>query len=64
MERPNGYLENGHVAYFTFAVIDVPKANEHGNDNHGSEVIVIPFDGVRFDRDMQRIVKAEERTSK
>ncbi len=64
MERVNVYLENGHVAYFTFAVIDVPKENEHGNDNHGSKIIVVPFNGVKFDRDMRRIVKAEERKSK
>jgi hypothetical protein len=64
MERPTVYLENGHVAYFTFAVIDVPKENEHGNDNHGSKVVVDPFDGVKFDRDMQRSAKAEERKSK
>jgi hypothetical protein len=25
MERPGVVLENGHVAYFTIAVIDVPK---------------------------------------
>ena len=58
------HLENGHVAYFTFAVIDVPKENEHGNDNHGSKVVVDPFDGVKFDRDMQRSANAEERKSK
>jgi hypothetical protein len=52
IERPNVYLENGHVAYFTFAVIDVPKSQELPNDNHGSKVIVVPFDGVAFDRDM------------
>jgi hypothetical protein len=52
MERPGVFIENGHVAYFTFAVIDVPKGNDHGNDNHGSKVIVVPFDGVAFDRDM------------
>jgi hypothetical protein len=64
MERPNVYLENGHVAYFTFAFIYIPKENEHGNDNHGSKVIVVPFNGVKFDRGMQRIVNAEERKSK
>jgi hypothetical protein len=52
IERPNVYLENGHVAYFTFAVLDVPKEQELPNDNHGSKVIVVPFDGVAFDRDM------------
>jgi hypothetical protein len=52
IERPGVYLENGHVAYFTFGVIDIPKEDETGNDGHGSKVIVVPFDGVAFDRDM------------
>ena len=53
MERPGVYLENGHVACFTFAVIDVPKAQDRGNDGHGSKVIVVPFDGAALDRDTQ-----------
>ena len=57
MERPGVLLLNGHVAAFTFAVIDVPKDQELGNDTHGSKVIVVPFDGVAFDRDMQKIAK-------
>jgi hypothetical protein len=60
IERPGVVLENGHVAYFTFAVLDVPKDQEKGNDNHGSKVIVVPFDGVALDRDMQKIVAAEK----
>jgi len=58
IERPGVFLENGHVACFTFAVLDVPKDQERGNDNHGSKVIVVPFDGVAFDRDMQNLSKA------
>jgi hypothetical protein len=61
MERPGVLLENGHVAYFTFAVLDVPKEQERGNDNHGSKIIVVPFDGAALDRDMQKLVKAEAR---
>jgi hypothetical protein len=53
MERPSVYLENGHVAAVTLAVIDVPKDDERGNDLHGSKVIVIPFDGAAMDRDLQ-----------
>jgi hypothetical protein len=60
MERPGVALVKGHVAAFTFAVIDVPKDKELGNDNHGSKVIVVPFDGVAFDRDMQKIAKREK----
>jgi hypothetical protein len=53
MERPNVYIENGHVTYITLAVIDIPKEEEKGNDGHGSKVIVIPFDGAALDRDLQ-----------
>jgi hypothetical protein len=55
IERPNVYLENGHVAYFTLAVIDIPKEQDHGNEPHGSKVIVVPFDGVAFDADMAKL---------
>jgi len=54
MERPGVLLENGHVTAFTFAVLDVPKDQELGNDTHGSKVIVVPFDGVALDRDLQK----------
>ncbi len=53
MERPGIYLENGHVAAVTLAVIDVPKEDSHGNDNHGSKVIVVPFDGAALDGDLK-----------
>jgi hypothetical protein len=54
MERPGVVLENGHVAYFTLAAIDVPKRQETGNDIHGSKILVIPFDGAAMDRDLQK----------
>jgi hypothetical protein len=52
-ERPSVYIENGHVAAMTLAVIDVEKEQDKGNDGHGSKVIVIPFDGAALDRDPQ-----------
>jgi hypothetical protein len=52
-ERPNVYIENGHVAAMTMAVIDVAKEQEHGNDGHGSKIIVVSFDGAALDRDLQ-----------
>jgi hypothetical protein len=55
LERPGVYLENGHVKAITMAVIDVPKENENGNDNHGSKVIVIPFDGAAMDKDLANV---------
>ncbi len=52
MERPGVVLENGHVTHVTWAVADVDKDNQiPGNSNHGSKIVVIPFDGVTFDAD-------------
>lgn len=49
LERPGIYQENGILKYLTFAAIDVEKDQEKGNDNHNSKVIVVPFDGARFE---------------
>jgi hypothetical protein len=57
IERPGVLLENGHVTHFTFAVLDVPKNEERGNDTHGSKIIVVPFDGAALDRDLQNLSK-------
>jgi hypothetical protein len=54
LERPNVYIEKGHVAAVTLAVIDFPKEQENGNDGHGSKVIVMPFDGKELDKDLSR----------
>ena len=52
MERPGVVLENGHPTHITWAVSDVDKDNQiPGNSNHGSKIIVVPFDGVAFDDD-------------
>jgi hypothetical protein len=57
LERPGVYIEDGHVAAVTLAVIDVEKEAEHGNDGHGSKIIVIPFDGAALDRDLEKASK-------
>lgn len=57
IERPGVVLENGHVTHFTFAVLDVPKDEERGNDSHGSKIIVVPFDGEAMDRDLHMQTK-------
>lgn len=54
LERPKAYMENGHVVAITFAAINVEKEDDHGNDQNGSKVIVVPFDGVALDRDLNR----------
>jgi hypothetical protein len=52
MERPGVVLEDGHPTHITWAVSDVDKDNQiPGNSNHGSKIIVVPFDGVAFDVD-------------
>ena len=60
IERPGVILQNGHVTHFTFAVLDVPKNEERGNDTHGSKIIVVPFDGAALDRDLQNLSKTEQ----
>jgi hypothetical protein len=57
VERPTAYVENGHVTHFNFSVIDVSKGEDRANDNHGSKIVVVPFDGEAFDRDMQSQVE-------
>ena len=49
IERPRPYLVNGHIVAFTFAAINVEKADDLGNDQNGSKVIVVPFDGASYD---------------
>jgi hypothetical protein len=51
LERPGVVMENGHVVAFTFAATDIDKSSITGTDNHGSKIIVVPFDGVAFDKD-------------
>ncbi|HEX3852060.1 MAG TPA: hypothetical protein VHW01_13905 [Polyangiaceae bacterium] len=52
MERPGVVLEDGHVTHVTWAVADVDKDTQiPAGSNHGSKVIVVPFDGVSFDAD-------------
>ena len=60
IERPAVFIENGHVTHFTFAVIDIPKEQNKGNDRHGSKVIVVPFDGAAMDRDLAQVVRREK----
>ena len=52
MERPGVVLENGHPTHITWAVADVDKDNSiPAGSNHGTKVVVVPFDGVAFDSD-------------
>jgi hypothetical protein len=52
MERPGVVLQDGHPTHLTWAVADVDKDNQVlPGTNHGTKVIVVPFDGVAFDND-------------
>lgn len=59
IERPMAFVEDGHVTHFTFSVLDVKKGKDKGNDKHGSKILVVPFDGAAFDRDLQKQIDAE-----
>ncbi|WP_162030856.1 MULTISPECIES: glycoside hydrolase family protein [unclassified Lentimonas] len=60
VQRPTAYTEDGHITHFNFSVIDITKGGDRGNDNHGSKIIVVPFDGESFDLRMQAIVREEQ----
>jgi MYXO-CTERM domain-containing protein len=52
MERPGVVLQEGHPTHITWAVADVDKDNQVlPGTNHGTKIIVVPFDGVTFDKD-------------
>src|SRR4051812_4186232 len=52
MERPGVVLEDGHPTHITWAVSDVDKDNQVlPGTNHGTKIVVVPFDGVAFDND-------------
>ena len=51
--RPNVVMEDGHVVAFTFAAADTEKNSITATDNSGSKIIVVPFEGKSFDRDMR-----------
>ena len=52
IERPGVVLQDGHPTHITWAVADVDKDNQVlPGTNHGTKIIVVPFDGVTFDND-------------
>ncbi|MFD2255477.1 hypothetical protein ACFSSA_02205 [Luteolibacter algae] len=59
VQRPTVYVEDGTVRLFNFSVIDVHKGKDDGNDKHGSKVVLVPFDGEAFGRDMRALVSRE-----
>src|SRR6478735_7605411 len=52
MERPSVVLQDGHPTHITWAVADVDKDNQVlPGTNHGTKIVVVPFDGVAFYKD-------------
>jgi hypothetical protein len=64
MERPGVLVEDGHVTHVTLASINVPKNRDHGNDNNGSKILVLPFDGAKFDAELAKDSAAEDAAGK
>lgn len=60
VQRPTVYIEDDTVRAFNFSVIDVHKGSDGANDNHGSKIVVIPFDGKAFGDAMREIVRKED----
>ena len=53
-------VEDGQVTHVTLASINVPKNRDRGNDNNGSKILVLPFDGARFDAELAKDYAAED----
>ncbi|TYA89232.1 hypothetical protein FUA24_03615 [Seonamhaeicola marinus] len=49
IQRMTVYVEDGHPTHFHFSVIDSGKGGDLGNDNSGSKILIVPFDGKAFD---------------
>ncbi len=63
VQRPTVYTEEGKVKAFNFSVIDVHKGQDGANDENGSKIIVVPFDGEGFSKHIKSIVNKENKQS-
>lgn len=59
VQRPTAYVEDGNVKAFNFSVIDVHKGEDRENDNHGSKIVVVPFDHEGFGKYITSVVEQE-----
>lgn len=59
VQRMTVHVENGHPSHFLFSVIDVHKGKDLAHDNHSSKIVIVPFDGLSFDRYMEELVSEE-----
>ncbi|WP_010180543.1 glycoside hydrolase family protein [Aquimarina agarilytica] len=63
VQRPTVYTDGETVKAFNFSVIDVHKGRDNGNDNHGSKIVVVPFNGKAFAEYMNTLVQQEHTTT-
>lgn len=61
VQRLTVYIENNEVKAFNFSVIDVHKGQDGANDENGSKIMVVPFDGKAFEKNIRKIVDDENR---
>ncbi len=61
VQRPTVYTEDGLVKCFNFSVIDVHKGRDRGDDDHGSKIVIVPFDGAAFNKHIRAVVEKENR---
>ncbi len=59
VQRPTVYVEDGEIKAFNFSVIDVHKGADAANDNNGSKIMVVPFDGKAFGKHISKVVADE-----
>ncbi len=56
VQRPTAVMHrDGYVSHFLFSVME-SKGGDQGNDNNGSKIVVVPFDGRAFDAYMAELV--------
>lgn len=63
VQRPTVYTEQNMVKAFNFSVIDVQKGQDGANDENGSKILVVPFDGEGFRKHIKSIVNEENKQS-
>lgn len=63
VQRATVYKEDDEVKAFNFSVIDVHKGQDVANDENGSKVMVVPFDGEAFGKHIREIVDKENEQS-
>ena len=61
VQRMTVYVEDEHPTHFIFSVIDTGKGQDQPNDQNGSKIVVVPFDGVAFDKYMQEVVNSKRK---